>query len=227
MTACGDRGGYALEEETQRAAEREAGGTVFIVDDDAAVGTSLAWLVESVGLRAEVYANASDFLRVYHPDTPGCLVTDLRMPGMSGLDLQAALATRGDPLPVIVITAHPETKSAVAAMKGGALDFIEKPFSDHSLLESIQRAVALGRQRRAARARAAEIAQRLARLTRREREVLDGVVAGQSSREIAAALGMSPKTVEVHRSRIMHKLHAGSVAELVRLTMLAGAGSET
>lgn len=204
----------------------DVGGTVFIVDDDAAVGNSLAWLVESVGLEARAFTSASDFLDAYHPDTRGCLVTDLRMPGMSGLDLQAELAARGDPLPVIVITAHGETKSAVAAMKGGALDFVEKPFSDHSLLECIQRAVALDLERRASRQHAAEIAQRVGWLTPREREVLDCVVAGQSSREIAAALGVSVKTVEVHRSRIMRKLHAGSVAQLVRLAMAAEGSPE-
>ena len=195
---------------------------VFVVDDDRAMRESLTWLLDSVGLRVRSYANAGDFLAEYDPAQPGCLVLDVRMPGMSGLDLQAELARRGVELPTIVITGHAEVSMAVRAVKAGAIDFIEKPFSDQLLLDRVRQALEIDLEAREVRRRREDARRRLATLTAREREVLDLVAAGKANKEIASALGVSPKTVEVHRAHVMSKMYVDSLAELIRITLLAG-----
>jgi len=197
--------------------------TVFVVDDDRAMRDSLRWLLESVGLSVRTYATAAAFLREYEPSQPGCLVLDIRMPGMSGLDLQAELLRRGAGLPTIVVTGHAEVPMAVRAVKAGAVDFIEKPFSDQLLLDRVRQALELDRQDREVRGRREEAVRRLETLTAREREVLGLVVAGKANKEIAVALGLSPKTVEVHRAHVMAKMAVDSLAELIRVAILAGA----
>jgi len=196
--------------------------TVFVVDDDRAMRESLSWLLDSVGLRVRSYATAADFLAEHDPAQPGCLVLDVRMPGMSGLDLQAELARRGVELPTIVITGHAEVSMAVRAVKAGAIDFIEKPFSDQLLLDRVRQALEVDLEAREVRRRREDARRRLATLTAREREVLDLVVAGKANKEIASALGVSPKTVEVHRAHVMSKMCVDSLAELIRITLLAG-----
>ena len=196
--------------------------TVFVVDDDRAMRESLTWLLDSVGLRVRSYATAADFLAEHDPAQPGCLVLDVRMPGMSGLDLQAELARRGVELPTIVITGHAEVSMAVRAVKAGAIDFIEKPFSDQLLLDHVRQALEIDLQAREARRRREDARRRLATLTTREREVLNLVVAGKANKEIASALGVSTKTVEVHRAHVMSKMCVDSLAELIRITLLAG-----
>ena len=194
--------------------------TVFVVDDDAAMRDSLRWLLQSIGLAVESYASAEEFLGRYAEDQPGCLVLDVRMPGMSGLTLQETLVARGVTLPVIVITGYGEVPTAVRALKAGALDFIEKPFNDDVLLERVRQALDKDRTARAARSKQTEARARFAQLTAREREVMELVTAGKANKVIAAELGLSPKTVEVHRANVMRKMEADSVAELVRLAML-------
>ena len=196
--------------------------TVFVVDDDRAMRESLSWLLDSVGLRVRSYATAADFLAEHDPAQPGCLVLDVRMPGMSGLDLQAELARRGVELPTIVITGHAEVSMAVRAVKAGAIDFIEKPFSDQLLLDRVRQALEIDLEAREVRRRREDARRRLATLTTREREVLNLVVAGKANKEIASALGVSPKTVEVHRAHVMSKMCVDSLAELIRVTLLAG-----
>jgi FixJ family two-component response regulator len=196
---------------------------VFVVDDDRAMRESLRWLLESVGLTVRTYANAADFLREYEPTQAGCLVLDVRMPGMSGLDLQAELGRRGAGLPTIVVTGHAEVPMAVRAVKAGAVDFIEKPFSDQLLLDRVRQALEIDRLEREVRRRREEARRRLESLTAREREVLTLVAAGKANKEIAAELGLSPKTVEVHRAHVMSKMSVDSLAELIRVAILAGA----
>jgi FixJ family two-component response regulator len=196
---------------------------VFVVDDEQAVRDSLRWLLESVGLSVRSYPTAADFLHDYDAAQPGCLVLDVRMPGMSGLDLQEELARRGAELPTIVITAHAEVPMAVRAVKAGAVDFIQKPFSDQLLLDRVRQALEIDRQDREARQRREEARRRLATLTVRERDVLELVAAGRSNKEAAATLGVATKTIEVHRSRVMEKMEVDSVAELVLACILAGA----
>jgi len=193
--------------------------TVFIVDDDAGVRDSLAMLLELKGFHTRTFAAAAAFLAEYRPEWPGCLVLDLRMPGMSGLELQADLARRGSRLPVIIVTAHGDVATTRSALKGGAVDFIEKPIDDEALVAAI--AAALDRDaRERSRARAAAgTAERLARLTAREREVLALVAEGRHNREIAAALGISPRTVEVYKARMMEKLQVRRIPDLVRLVL--------
>ncbi|MCF7992325.1 MAG: response regulator transcription factor [Thiohalocapsa sp.] len=195
--------------------------TVFIVDDDQAMRNSLQWLIESVGMRVETYDSAQAFLDAYYPGRAGCLLLDVRMPGMSGLELQAYLTRREIRLPVIIITGHGDVAMAVKAMKSGAVDFIEKPFDDEALLASIRNALRHDEKQRALRAQRADIAARMAELTPREHEVMSMVTDGRSNKEIAASLGVSAKTVEVHRARVMDKMRADSLAELVRMAMIA------
>ena len=194
--------------------------TVFVVDDDPAMRDSLRWLFESVGLAVETFATAEAFLDGCDPTRPGCLLLDVRMPGMSGLNLQDELAARHFTLPTIIITGYAEVATAVRALKTGAIDFIEKPFSDELLLERIQQALAADRQARETRAHYADVAARFALLTARERSVMELVIAGKANKVIAADLGLSPKTVEVHRANVMRKMEAQSVAELVRLSFV-------
>ena len=195
--------------------------TVFVVDDDPAIRESLRWLIESVGLKVKVFTTANEFLKSYDPSLPGCLVLDIRMPGMSGLDLQNELAARKVSIPILIITGHAEVPVAVSAMKAGALDFIEKPFSDQLLLDRIRRAIEKDVEFRQAHSERAEVAARLAQLTPREREVMDLVITGKANKVIASELGLSPKTVEVHRAHVMKKMQVDSLAELVRLGMLS------
>lgn len=195
--------------------------TVFVVDDDPAMRDSLRWLLESVGLQVRTYGTAADFLADRDPAAPGCLILDVRMPGMSGLDLQGELAREGASIPTIVITGHAEVAMAVRAVKAGAIDFIEKPFSDQLLLDRVRQAIEIDRTERAARGRREDARRRVALLTVREREVMLLVVAGRANKEVAAALHLSPKTVEVHRARVMEKMQVDSLAELIRVAILA------
>lgn len=193
--------------------------TVFVVDDDDGVRKGLDLLLRSVGLNVEVFSGAPEFLEEYNPDRPGCLVLDVRMPGMSGLELQERLKTEQIDIPIILLTGHGDVPMAVRAVQAGAVDFIEKPFREQVLLDRIQQALLLDAQRRQNRAQRAGVASRLANLTPREREVLRLVVSGKHNKSIAADLGVTVKTIEFHRSKIMEKTQADSVAELVRLVM--------
>ena len=198
----------------------ESEPTVFVVDDDADLRQSLGWLLESVGLRFRSYATAEEFLGDYEPDEPGCLLLDVRMPGVSGLDLQEELRRRGVPPPIIIMTGHARVPMAVRALKGGAIDFIKKPFSDQALLEQVRKAIDLDRRTRRVRMECSEFAERLTYLTPRERDVMNLVILGKPNKIIADDLGISAKTVEILRGRVMEKLQVGSVAELVRLNLL-------
>jgi RNA polymerase sigma factor (sigma-70 family) len=193
--------------------------TVFIVDDDAAVRDSLAMLLELKGFHTRAYASAEDFLQRYRTEWAGCLVLDLRMTGMGGLELQTELTRRGVGLPVIIVTAHGDVPTASAAFKAGAVDFIEKPVDDEALVAAIANAMDRDARERREAASRASVAERLERLTPREREVLDLVVDGMHNREIAALLAISPRTVEVYKARILEKLQVQRVPELVRLLL--------
>jgi len=193
--------------------------TVFIVDDDEAVRDSLSWLMQSVGLGTETFASADAFLQGYSHDRPGCLILDIRMPGMSGLELQNVLREQGFRLPLIIISGHADVPMAVRALKAGAFDFIEKPFNDQLLLDLVQRAIEKDRQQRESLAELDEWRARLDSLTPREREVLELVVGGAANKVISSELGVSLKTVEAHRARVMDKLQASSLSELVRMTL--------
>lgn len=201
------------------AAKPAATPTVFVVDDDDGVRESLRWLLESVGHPVRVFRNGREFLDGYDADQPGCLLLDVRMPLMGGFELQEVLRTNNPALPILFLTGHGTIPMSVRAMRSGAFDFIEKPFSDQALLDRVQdavnRAAELHRQQRHSHS----INQLLALLSPREREVLDLLIDGLSSREIGVELGISKKTVEVHRCHIREKLGIGSVAELVRLVL--------
>jgi RNA polymerase sigma factor (sigma-70 family) len=192
---------------------------VHIVDDDDAMRDSLKWLLESRGLSVELYPSAEAFLGAFNREFCGCLVLDVRMPGMSGLDLYEQLQARASTLPVIFITGHGDVPMAVSALKKGAADFIEKPFNDQDMLRLIESCMKQDRAAAAKRAESASVAQRVDSLTQREREVLALIVAGKLNKQIADELGISIKTVEVHRSRVMEKMSANSVAELVQLVL--------
>ena len=196
-----------------------AKATVFVVDDDQAMRNSLKWLIESVGVQVESFASADEFLVQYQSGRHGCLVLDVRMPGMSGLDLQEQLARQNINIPVVIITGHGDVPMAVRAMKSGAIDFIEKPFNDEVLLDAIRRALAFGEEQRSHQVEYLQIQQRLQHLTPREREVMEMVTEGRSNKEIANSLGVSAKTIEAHRARVMEKMQAGSLAELVRMVL--------
>ncbi len=191
--------------------------TVFVVDDDGQMRRLLRELIASAGLRVEVYATARDFLDAFEAGTPGCVVLDMRMPGLSGLELQKELAQRDIHLPVIFLTGYGDVQVAVHAIKAGAVEFVEKPFDKDVLLEQIQNAVADSVNADSARFRQDEIAGRLRLLTPRERQVLDLVVAGDSNKGVARRLDISGRTVEVHRARVMEKMRAKSVASLVKM----------
>ena len=193
--------------------------TVFIVDDDQAVARSLRWLIESVQLKVEIFPSAQAFLDGYNAAKPGCLVLDVRMPGMSGIELQERLTAQRIRVPIIFITGHGDVQVAVRAVQAGAFDFIEKPFNDQDLLDRMQRAISFDAERRGRDAQSARLSALFASLTPREREVLDLVVAGMSNKAVANTLGLSAKTVEVHRAKVMEKLHARSVADLVKMSM--------
>ncbi|MCP4992786.1 MAG: response regulator transcription factor [Gammaproteobacteria bacterium] len=193
--------------------------TVFIVDDDQAMRNSLKWLIESIGMPVETYESADAFIRNYYPGRAGCLLLDVRMPGMSGLDLQEYFLEQEIRIPIIIITGHGDVPMAVRAMKAGAVDFIEKPFNDELLLDSIRRALVQDQDQRSSQAERAEIATRLANLTPREHEVMEMVTSGRANKDIASALGVSAKTVEAHRARVMEKMEANSLAALVKMVI--------
>ncbi len=199
--------------------------TVFIVDDDQSVRTALARLMRSAALHAETFASAKEFLERKHPDGPGCMVLDLSMPGSTGLELQQDMAAADIDLPIIFLTGHGNVPSSVKALKSGAVDFLEKPVDDDRLLSAIKDAVEQNVRTRRDRARLSEIQERVARLTRRESQVFRLVVQGKLNKLVAAELGMSEKTVKVHRARVMQKMEADSLAELVRLAERAGESS--
>ncbi len=191
--------------------------TVFVVDADVSLGAAVAWLLESIGLAVETFESGEAFLAACTPQRPGCVIVDLALPGLGGVELQAALTARGIFLPVIIVTGYAGVTSVVAAFRHGAFDYLEKPCSDQVLLDCVNAALAQDEAARALRRGAAERAARLARLSRREREVLGLVCGGHTSREIAVLLALSPRTVEAHRIRCMQKLAADSLADLVRL----------
>lgn len=195
---------------------------VHIVDDEEAVRNSLAFLLQTSGFAVRVHETATEFLRIAPTISNGCLITDLRMPDMDGVELLRRLRGAGHLLPAIVITGHGDVQMAVEAMKSGALDFIEKPFSDDVLIDSITRAVSRAAEQHQSAAAADQVRQRLETLSERERQVLGGVVAGQDNKTIAFDLGISPRTVEVYRAGLMAKMQAKSLAELVRMVMDAG-----
>lgn len=190
---------------------------VYVVDDDESVCRALARLFRSVGLAAETFRSAKAFLDYPAPDRPACLILDIRLPGPSGLDLQDALSQAGRELPIVFITGHGDVPTTVRAMKGGAVDFMQKPFNDQELLDCIQRALARSRADRVAHAERAGLQEHLETLTPRERQVLMQVVTGKLNKQIAGDLGIAEKTIKVHRGRVMQKMHAGSVADLVRM----------
>ena len=195
---------------------------VFIVDDDEAICQSLRLLIDDIGLEVRTFNSAMQFLAEYDPSQPGCLVLDVRMSGMSGLELQSRLHEQGREIPTIIITGHGDVPMAVEAMKTGALDFIEKPFRDQVLLDSIHRAIDLDRSARRRRRERQEVQSRIRLLTQREREVMDRLVTGKTNKSIGYELGISPKTVDFHRANILSKTGVNSVVELVRLTQKAG-----
>ncbi|HEB57637.1 MAG TPA: response regulator transcription factor [Gammaproteobacteria bacterium] len=196
--------------------------TIYVVDDDQAVRESLCWLLESVDLPVVTYASAQEFLANYNPEMGGCLILDVRMPGMSGLELQNKLAEIECTLPILIVTGHGDVPMAVRALKNGAVDFIEKPFNDQKLLERIQHCLDQDRAQREARSMQRIMQARYEQLTPREQEVLVRVVAGKLNKVIATELGISSKTVEAHRANIMEKMHASSLAELVTMCVTVG-----
>jgi len=191
--------------------------TVFLVDDDAAIRDALSLLLSLKGMRAQVFASAEAFLETYQPDWRGCLLTDLRMPGMSGLDLNQSLRQRGVSLPVILLTAHGDVATARAALKSGAFDFLEKPVNDELLMDVLTHAVERDAQIHRATTQRSETLEKTGRLTQREREVLVLLSRGLQNREIAAELQISPRTVEVYKARMMEKLDCRSLADAVRM----------
>ena len=195
----------------------EAEATVFVVDDDAPLRESLRNLIRSVGLRVELFASAQEFLQSQQPDTPSCLVLDVRMPGLSGLDLQKQTSEAGLEIPIIFITGHGDVPMTVRAMKAGAVEFLTKPFRDQDLLDAIQQALERSRKAREQQAATKELRQRFASLTPREREVMERVVAGLLNKQIGAELRTSETTVKIHRHQVMEKMGAGSLPELVRM----------
>ncbi len=196
--------------------------TIFIVDDDDAVRESLVLLVESSGYRALAFASGEAFLDQLPREAQGCALVDVSMPGMGGLEVQQELRRRHAALPAIVMTGHGDVPLAVAAMRAGAVDFLEKPFTDETMLASIARALAVGEAAHREQAHSAGIAARAALLTAREREVLVELVAGHPNKVIAHHLAISPRTVEIHRARVMEKMQARHLSELVRMALAAG-----
>jgi two-component system response regulator FixJ len=198
---------------------KESAPTVYIVDDDSGVRSSIRVLMKSVGLPAIPYASAKEFLEAYHVNQPGCLILDIRMPGMSGMELQEALNERGAVIPVIFITGHGDIAMAVEAMKLGAFDFIQKPFRDQDLIDRIQKALALDAETRGSLREHGRIRARIDSLTPREKEVLELLTSGKANKMMAQDLGLSQRTVEIHRAHVMEKMGAKSVAQLVRMVM--------
>ena len=195
---------------------------VFVVDDDVGTRESLKNLIRSVGLRVEAFASAQDFLRSTRPDVPGCLVLDVRLPGLSGLDLQKRMAEVELEIPIVFITGHGDIPMSVRAMKAGAVEFLTKPFRDQELLDAIQQALERDRNAREQRAEIEELRSRYRLLTPREREVMALVVTGLLNKQVAGELGTSEASVKVHRQHVMEKMRAGSLAALVRMADRVG-----
>lgn len=205
---------------------KTSGPLIYLVDDDEAVRDSLGMLFDSIGLAYEAYPSALDFLLSFDPARHACLVADIRMPGLSGLELQQRLNDQGAETPIIFITGHGDVPMAVTAMKSGAADFVQKPFRDQDLIDRINKALERDRERRKTRAEQDEIRSRIALLTPREKEVMQCVVRGQANKVIAMDLGVSQRTVELHRARVMRKLKMRSLAELVHaIDKIAGAAA--
>jgi FixJ family two-component response regulator len=205
----------------------DADATVFVVEDDAPMRESLKNLIRSVGLRVEAFASAQEFLRSPRPEVPGCLVLDVRLPGLSGLDLQQRLAEIDLDMPIIFITGHGDIPMTVQAMKAGAVGFLTKPFRDQDLLDAIQQALARDRHVREQRAQSEALHRRYRVLTPREREVMALVVVGLLNKQIAGELGTSEASVKVHRQHVMEKMGAGSLAALVRMADRLGIPTPT
>jgi len=191
---------------------------VFVVDDDESMRESLDSLLRSVGLKTEVFSSSNDFLQSPPPNKPACLILDVRLPGLSGLELQTELKERGIEIPIIFLTGHGDIPMSVRAMKAGAIEFLTKPFREQELLDAVGQAIARDRERRRKRSEIAELSRRYEKLTPREREVMALVVAGLLNKQIAFELGVSEVTVKLHRGQMMHKMESESVAELVRMS---------
>ena len=192
---------------------------VFVVDDDEAVRLSTEMLIRSMGLRVESFDSATEFLEDFDPQQPGCVILDIRMPGMSGLELQEHLNEMKASIPIVFVTGHGDVPMAVKAMKAGAVDFIPKPFRDQELIDRVHSALDEDREKREESATRAKINDRIKTLTSREFEVMGLVVEGKPNKEIAFDLGLSPRTVEIHRARVMQKMGAGSLPDLVRMAL--------
>lgn len=193
--------------------------TAYVVDDDESIRTLWRWLLESNGITARTFATAGEFIESYRGGDPGCLVLDLQLPGMSGLELQQYLKSRDIELPIVFVTGHGDVPAAVSALKGGAVDFVEKPFGYREVIAIIQKAFARDAEIRDARTRRSRAAGRFAALTEREREVLQRIIEGKQNKVIASELDISVKTVEFHRAKVMEKIGVTSVAELVQIAM--------
>jgi len=196
--------------------------TVFVVEDDEAVRDSMRWLLEGNGYHVAAFASAEEFLERVDPKSGGCLIADIRMPGMSGLELQDVLLRRGSKLPLVFVTGHGDVPMAVESMKKGAIDFIEKPFNEASLRQAVSACLEQNQESKDAAAVGRERDARLSRLTAREQQVLERIVAGRLNKQIADDLGISIKTVEAHRANIMEKLEARSMAELMKTALRGG-----
>ncbi len=205
----------------------EERAVVFVIDDDLSMRLALEDLVSSVGLEVRAFAAPQEFLQSKPPDAPGCLVLDVRLPGMSGLTFQKEIAKEGLALPVIFITGHGDISMSVRAMKEGALEFLTKPFDDQDLLDAIQAAIERDRKRRREAVRLAELRERFVTLSERERQIMTLVVIGRANKQIAAELNLSEMTVKVHRGQVMRKMHAGSLPDLVRMADRLGEPSAT
>ena len=201
---------------------KHADSVVFVVDDDSSVHKAIMRLMKSVGLSVETFETAQDFLRSERLDVPGCAVLDVRLPGLSGLDLQRELAARGIKLPIIFITGYGDIPMSVCAMKGGALEFLTKPFRDQDLLDAVEQALERDRASRQQRLEIAELRDRFDALTPREKEVMGLVASGLLNKQIAGELGVSEIMIKVHRGQVMKKMAAGSLAELARMTERLG-----
>jgi two-component system response regulator FixJ len=199
--------------------ETSSAATVYVVDDDDGMRRALSLLLNTVGYKTAAFASPKDFLEKFQPDTAGCLILDIRMPGMSGLELQQRLNRMGSMLPVIFITGHGDVPMAVQAMKEGAFEFVQKPFRDQDLLDRINHALEQDRENRGTLARRADVLHRIESLTPREKQVMDLVVDGAANKVIAIDLGLSERTVEIHRAKVMEKMGARSVAHLVKLQL--------